>query len=97
MAAPNSVLQKWQEAWSSANYKAKCEKFFANRHSETGAKYSGFPGTAGDLFTSIVISRGWERRGRDPQPQELFKATHKKKGTKELGDARARSIHECFI
>ncbi|XP_021631870.1 uncharacterized protein LOC110629267 [Manihot esculenta] len=98
LAIPDSVLRKWQEAWNTSEYKEKCDKFSANRRSETGGSGFGISRHAyGSVSQYTHQQRMRERLGREPHPHELFEATHKKKGTEEFVDARSKAIYDKYV
>ncbi|XP_021611854.2 uncharacterized protein LOC110614596 [Manihot esculenta] len=96
LATPDSVLRKWQETWNTSDYKEKCDKFSANRHSEAGGSGSGISKHACRSVSQYTHQqRMRERLGREPHPHELFEAIHKRKGTDEFVDARSKAIYEA--
>ncbi|XP_021602764.2 uncharacterized protein LOC110607909 [Manihot esculenta] len=96
LATPDFILRKWQETWNTSEYKEKYDKFSTNRHSEAGGAGSGISRHAcGSVSKYTHQQRMRERLRRESYPHELFEATHKRKGTEEFVDARAKAIYEA--
>ncbi|XP_058003979.1 uncharacterized protein LOC110643733 [Hevea brasiliensis] len=90
---PNSTMQKWKEAWSSPEFKAKSHPFTTNRCSEIGGVGVGISRhTRGSVSHATHADRMEAQLGRRPFPYELFHKTHTRKGTSDMVDSRAQSI-----
>ncbi|XP_058006737.1 uncharacterized protein LOC131182105 [Hevea brasiliensis] len=95
---PNSTMQKWKEAWSSPEFKAKSHQFTANRCSEIGGVGAGISRhTGGSVSHATHADRMEAQLGRRPFPYELFHKTHTRKGTSDMVDSRAQSIKDAFL
>ncbi|XP_021623875.1 uncharacterized protein LOC110623255 [Manihot esculenta] len=95
LATLDSVLRKWQETWNTSEYKEKCDKFSANRCSEARGAGSDISRHACESVSQYTHrQRMRERLGRKRHPHELFKATHKRKGTEEFIDIRSKAIYK---
>ncbi|XP_057988951.1 uncharacterized protein LOC131172023 [Hevea brasiliensis] len=56
---PNSTMQKWKEAWSSPEFKAKSHQFTANRCSEIGGVGAGISRHTGVRFHMLLTQIEW--------------------------------------
>ncbi|KAG8661886.1 uncharacterized protein LOC110606300 isoform X4 [Manihot esculenta] len=98
MHVPDITWQKWNEAWSTEDFKSRSKQFSANRRSETGGPGSGISRhSGGSISHTAHAERLRKSLGREPLPYELFKVTHTRKGTSDLVDARAQSIKDAFL
>ncbi|XP_021687592.2 uncharacterized protein LOC110669952 isoform X9 [Hevea brasiliensis] len=94
----DATWNKWNEAWSTPEFKTRCEQFSANRRSETGGPGSGISRhTGGSISHTRHNERMRSKLGREPLPHELFKETHTRKGTSEFIDARSQAIYDRYL
>ncbi|XP_057993115.1 uncharacterized protein LOC131174080 [Hevea brasiliensis] len=95
---PNNTMQKWKEAWSSPEFKAKSHQFTANRCSEIGGVGAVISRhTEGSVSHATNADRMETQLGRRPFLYELFHKTHTRKGTYDMVDARVQSIKDAFL
>ncbi|XP_021602601.2 uncharacterized protein LOC110607729 [Manihot esculenta] len=98
LSLTEGVMDAWQSAWGATEYQNKCKKFSNNRKSETDGQGAVPSRHCGGFISQYMHQQQMrERLSRDPLPHELFKATHKKKGTSEFVDARSKAIHDLFL